>query len=150
MYEELKQEIDDNINTNGQESITGENLNRVLNDIVDTIGAGLPIFINIFGREYLTADEYAMLEPAILGEKSANIETTVDAVPDTVVFSFTHTMVESGVVYHYCVSPVLYNTDGTVNCCCLVMRVNALAEDDGTHPLNFRKITFNDVTITNL
>ena len=150
MYEELKQEIDDNINANGQESITGEKLNQVLNDIVDTIGAGIPIFINIFGREYLTADEYATLEPAISGEASANIETIVEAVPDTVVFSFTHTMVESGVAYHYFVSPVFYNTDGTVNCCCLVMRVNALQEGDGSHLLNFRKITFNNVTINDL
>ena len=135
MYEQLKQEINENITTNGNGEITGAKLNMVLIDMVDDIGEDIPISINIFGREYLTPIEYLKLDSAIYGESAANITTVVNDVPNTVVFSFTHTMVESGVVYHYFSSVMHYNTDGNGKSRYFIMRVNALAEGDGRHLL---------------
>lgn len=60
--EQLKEEIDAEVNTNGQRRITGEKLNGVLNDIVDTLDTELQEVDAKFPNVYAYVDNQVRLE----------------------------------------------------------------------------------------
>ena len=160
--EQLKEEIDAEVNTNGQRLITGAKMNKVLKDTVDTLDAevqevdsktvNIPYVFATGSRTALSDEDIQSIEQAIADKKDVHFRFTsaidqnnmLDAKyvgNDRIIINNV-----SSVVYVFSTAPMLKYSNGTTPS--LFFYVVQVVESTTPHNVIFRKVTLNDFSAT--